>query len=430
MKKWLLLSTGVCFVLLAAMPLIIGAGVNYAVNLLLADSKALAAIGLSTSRFERSYATSALHLEFKPLLEEVVQPFKLVVRFKHGPLLGGKDAGLGLLGFNGEITSTPTPQLAGFSAEPLYQMEGAISFTGKAAFNDFYQPLTITLKEVQGQLGRGAGHGQLNWALKRLDYDGQMSQINWQSPQVQVNLADARMAKQVSLNEQGLSWFSRVSYKAFNAQLGTEHYWLQNGALGIARQSVTDRWQLSLVAEEAKSKTLQLHSLDANLALDKVPTPWILGMLGLYSSAPDSPESAQQAQALSRIYLTNPSELVVERVGAVQDGKSFWFSGRAELASLTTLPVDAWRAPDTLLGTLVGTGDIHLEKALVPLWAQAYLAGQSGQGQALSPAHIEVLAKAFAAQGLLTDEGERFSSTIAFKPGAITLNGKPLDLPF
>ena len=121
-----------------------------------------------------------------------------------------------------------------------------------------------------------------NWQAKRLDYEGRLSQLSWQSANFSLNLADTQIAKQVTLQPEGLSWFTRVAFKALNAQVQEDQYWLQRGAPGISGQlsggtpKAERAWHASLVAEEFKSKTLQLASLDANLALDQVPAEGLI----------------------------------------------------------------------------------------------------------------------------------------------------------
>lgn len=434
MKKFFLVAAGLLLSLAAALPLAVGLGLEQAVNRLLSELTRVDALALAASRYERGYASSQLDLEFKPLLNGAPQPLSLRVRFKHGPLLAGTQLQLGLLGLNAELTATSTAQLNVAKDEALYQLEGLINVWGAGSFTDCYNPLSLALQQGRGQWGRGEGRGRVNWQAQRVDYEGHLSQLSWQSPELSVNLADIDIAKQASLTADGAQWFSRLAFKALNAQLQNQQYWLQRGALGISRAgsaslATPERWQMSLVAEDFKAKHLQLTSLDANFALDQVPAAWLLPFAGLLFSAAPPEVFAAQAHALTQQHLKAPAGLLVERFGAVQEGKTFWLSGRVELATLAALPLEAWGAPEAVLGQLAGSGEVHLDKSLLPLWAKAYL-DNSSNGQTLSPAQIEVLAKAFVAQGMLTEAGEHYRTQVAFKAGEITLNDKPVVLPF
>ncbi|HMW73539.1 MAG TPA: DUF945 family protein [Cellvibrionaceae bacterium] len=436
MKKWLIVSASCVLSLAAALPMAVGLGLEPVVNLLVSGLTTQTALGLADSRFERGYANSQLSLTFKPLLDGAPQSLQLVVHFKHGPLLVGAGLELGLLGVTAQLKANPTAQVSTSGDEPVYQLDGRIDLSGAGSFTDRYSPLALTLQQGRGQWSRGEGAGRLNWQTKHLDYEGRLSQLSWQSPNFALNLADTTIAKQVSLRADGLSWFSRVAFKALNAQVQADHYWLQRGALGIGGQaSATDsapgRWQLSLVAEEFKAKAVQLASLDANLALDQVPSDALLPFAALMLSS-QAPEAwAQEANTLAQQYLKAPAELSIERLGAVQEGKTFWLSGRVDLAALAAMPQQAWQTAQGIATQLNGSGEIHLDKALLPLWAKAYLeASAGGNGQSLAPAQIEILAKAFVGQGMLTEEGANYSCKVVFNAGDISLNGKPMALPF
>jgi hypothetical protein len=440
MKKWLFVLAGLLLSLALALPLAIGLGLEQGVNLLLPQLTNNPAAAVVSSLFERGYGTSQLSLVLKPQLDGSPQSVSLLVHFRHGPLLTGGRLELGLLGINLDLKVAPSPQVTIAPDDPLYHLDGRIGLFGAATFVDHYNPISLNLAAGQGQWSRGEGAGRINWQAKRLDYEGRLSQLSWRSPNLVVNLADTQIAKQLSLSGYVINWFSRIAFKALNAQLQEQAYWLQQGALGISGQAsaalategldaVPARWQLSLVAEDYKSKAVQLTSLDANLALDQVPAAWLVGFAALASNPGSSEEFAGQAAALAKKHIKLPAELLIERIGAVQEGKTFWFTGRVPLAPLTTMPPAAWNSVEATLAQLSGNGEIHLEKTLVPVWAKSYLEA-SGNGQSFSPAQIEVLAKAFVGQGMLTEMGDHYSCKVGFKPGEITLNEKPVLLPF
>lgn len=435
MKKGLWVFAGLLVSLVAAMPLAVGIALEQAFNLLLRDLAATPAVGLGASRFERGYASSHLSIELRPLLDGTPQPLQLLIHLRHGPVLTGDHLTLGLLGVRLDLKAANTAQLQA-AQEELYHLDGRMDLWGAARFTDRYNPLSLNLVAGRGQWSRGEGAGRFNWQAKRLDYEGSLAQLSWQSPNLTINLADTQIAKQISLTNSGLSWFSRVAFKALNAQLQANDYWLQRGALGVSGQlngplqNNPHRWQMSLVAETFKSKAVQLTSLDANLALEQVPSDGLLAWAALALSPQAEQAYAEQAFSLAQRYLQGPAALVVERVGAVQEEKTFWLTGRVELAPLAALPVEAWRTSEDLMAQLTGAGEIHLDKTLLPIWAKTYLAASGDGGNNFSPAQIEVLAKAFAGQGMLTEVGDHYSCRVAFKPGALLLNDKPVAMPF
>ncbi|MFO1370126.1 MAG: DUF945 family protein [Marinagarivorans sp.] len=436
MKKWLLACAGLLVSLLLVLPLAMGIALEQAAKILVQGLADTPAVGLGASHFERGYSSSQLSLELNPLLDGAHQKLNLQVHFRQGPLLIGSNSAFGLMGVTLDLKAAPSAQLQSSTEESLYHLDGTLDLKGEGRFTDRYTPLSLNLSTGRGQWSRGEGAGRVNWQAKRLDYEGRLSQLSWQSANFSLNLADTQIAKQVTLQPEGLSWFTRVAFKALNAQVQEDQYWLQRGALGISGQlsggtpKAERAWHASLVAEEFKSKTLQLASLDANLALDQVPAEGLIPLAALVVS-PEPPEVfAEQAYEVAQQYLKPAAGFVIERLGAVQEDKPFWLSGRVELAPLADLPKDAWRTPAQVLSQLTGTAEIHLDKTLLPLWAKGYIEAANTGQPSLSSAQLEVLAKAFVGQGMLTDAGVQYSCNLRFKAGELSLNDKPLVLPF
>ncbi|RYZ98172.1 MAG: DUF945 family protein, partial [Moraxellaceae bacterium] len=423
--------------LIAATPFFIGMGVEYGFNLAVRALQAQPQVALGETTFKRGYLSSKIHMDFNLLLETQPQPLTLDVQVQHGPLLMGPSLAFGLLGMAGEIKAVAvTPQLTISSLDqPIYSWAANVGATGTGTFNDKYNPITLNFTQGQMQWSRGEGSGRLDVRLKRIDYEGHLAQLSWQSPDVVIQLADANIAKQIVLSPAGLTWFSRAAFKAMNAQWNGEHYWLKSGALGISRtdQAATERWQVSLVAEDFKSDSMQLTSLDANLALDQMPTSLVPALASLMLSHGNDATFHQQARELSREYSgSSHASLLIERFGALQEGKSFWFSASANLEHLLGLPENAWQDPQNLLSQLVASGEIHLQKELLRDWVQAYLAAHNSPGNqpSFSAAQIDVFTQAFMGQGMLSDEGSMYGSKLKFNAGDITLNDKPMALPF
>ncbi|HEY6529074.1 MAG TPA: DUF945 family protein [Cellvibrionaceae bacterium] len=437
MKKCLKIVALLALVIIAATPFFVGMGLEYGFNLALRALQVEPQVVLGEAKFKRGYLSSSVHVDFKLLLEAQPQSLTLDIHLQHGPLLMGPRLCFGLLNMAGEIkVAAVTPQLGvGSLDQPIYSWVGTIGATGTGAFSDHYNPATLNFKQGQMRWSRGEGTGRLDMRLKRIDYEGHLSQLSWQSPDITMQLADANIAKQIVLSSSGLSWFSRAAFKAMNAQWNGDHYWFKNGALGISRsdQAATERWQLSLVSEEFKSDSMQLTSLDANLALDQMPPHVLPALASLMLSHEDDATFYQQAAALSREYLSSsPASLLIERFGALQEGKSFWFSARAGLEHLLGLPQEAWQDPQILLSQLVGGGEVHLQKELLRSWVEAYLAARNSPGNQrnFSAAQIDVFTQAFMGQGMLSDEGSMYGSKLVFDAGEITLNSKPMALPF
>jgi hypothetical protein len=419
--------------LLAALPLCLGFALDYAFK------QAVNSLGLSDTHFERGYLSSRAQITLKPLLEGTPQPLSLDIQLQHGPLLLAPSLQLGVLGFTAEVKSTAaTPQLNVANInEPIYRLQGLIDLKGGGTFTDAYTAASLVLNNGQIQWSRGEGAGQLNLNLKRLTYEGRLSQLSWQAPNTLLNLGVPVISKEITLTPAGLNWLSRITFKALNAQWNAETFWLKNGALGLSRAPVpdahTEHLQLSLVAEDFKTPSLQLTVLDANFALNHLPTAWLQDLLTLNTIPLDEASYSQQAYALTQKHLINSqAEFMVDRLGALQAGKAFWFSGRADLAAAAALPQHTWQDPLSLLPQLAGAGEIHLEKGLLTEWVSSYIAAQNpgSAAQTLPPAQIELFAQAFVGQGMLSDEGAMYACKVVFKPGEVMLNGKPLALPF
>lgn len=437
MKKFSIFISIIALLIIALMPLCVGLAIEYGFKSTIGSLASTPEFAITDPQFERGYRTSKAHLILNTVLDGLAQQLSLDIQFQHGPLLLGAGFRGGLLAVNLQVNNvSPTDRFnVAMPEKPIYSLEGQLNFLGNCSFSDTYNPFSVMIQQGVGNLGGGQGSGRIDLRLQRLFYEGHLNQLNWHNPGFELQLADLNINKEISLSPTGLNWITRIAFQSARGSWNEETYELSKGAIGVARgiSEGKERWQLSLVADKLTSQVLNLDVVDANLALNRVPIEWVEQVLALTFSSADQNAYAQKVSQLTQTYLQpNNAQLVLERFGAVEAGKSFWFSGQTELAALLALPPEKWQSVQVLLKELEATGEIHLDKSLLSDWISTYLESQNGNGKGITmpAAQIGVFAQAFVGQGLLTDEGSLFSSKVQVKHGEITLNGLPMPLPF
>lgn len=434
MKKFVAIIIALLLLVSAALPLIIGWGLTFAARLAIESVPVSSAFAIEDVQINSGYFSSQYHLVLKPKIEGETQSIALDLQLQHGPVLNSPQITFGWLGAQLQATilkesehiKTQSAQL------PAYQLQGKIGFGADAEFTDRYQPLELIINGAKLHWDAGSGGGQFKLAQGKLTYQGQLGFLNFSSADFQINLAPAVVNKEVSISNTGeFSWLSRIAFTTGGGHLNREAFNLVNGAMGISRAPTDrhDRLQLSLVAEQFVAPGVALNVLDANFALHQLPKDWLMQLVEQLSQGhADNATLLQHMAGFKADFQRENSQLQIERFGAAVQDKPFWLTGQAPLAKLVAIPAESFADLSALLAVLEAKVDLTLDKALLVDGLKAYIDTQNPG--AMSLAQIEVLAQAFVAQGLFASTGEMYTTSLTLKPGEITLNDKPLPLPY
>lgn len=433
MKKIVAIISAVLLLVAVTLPLIMGWILTYAAKLAIQSVPVSSAFTINDVQINSGYFSSQYHLVLQSTIEGETQSIALDLQVQHGPVFRSPQVTFGWLGAQLQATVKDTAHIKIQSDQlPAYQLQGKISFSGDADFTDVYQPLELAINGAKIQWDAGGGSGRFNLAQGKLTYQGQLGFLYFSSANFQINLAQAVVNKEMALSNAGqLSWLSRIAFKTGDGQLNKEVFNLVNGAVGIssAPSNLHDRLQLSLVAEQFAATNVQLNVLDANFALHQLPKDWLTQVIDPISShATDNISFDRFMSGFAADFQRENSQLQIERFGAVVQEKPFWFSGQVPLAKLVSIPAESFADLAGLLAVLEAKVDLTLDQSLLVDGLKAYIDTQNPGAMARS--QIEVLAQAFVAQGLLTGTADMYTTTLILKPGEITLNDKPLPLPY
>ncbi|HEX6996986.1 MAG TPA: YdgA family protein [Gammaproteobacteria bacterium] len=387
--------------------------------------------------------------------EELAQRATIVVDIAHGPVAVGDGVHFGLSSFVARLD----PDTAGMGAllerlriPYLFEFRGR---TGLSGVLDFDADLpAFELDEPEGHLSfagatlegsldgtlleyrarsdhfRAAPSGQPSVALEGLrmsadvdvrsaylmlgTMDGEVDRLQVWDPAA-TSVLDAsgfRIAGEWRPNETGDRLDASLTYTLASAT-GTGNIDLADAALGVTVRDV------DLAAAQAYYETLQRAT----------------------ANGPRDPDVLlADLEPVIRRFLASSPSMVVEPLRFHWQGEPFDANVLIEIDGTALPPAGAFdvRSPAFWVGAVDATAQANVSKKLAEdVTARVLtlqLASALGGDGALPAEQLEHMARAQAGlmlvnlvtQGLLLDDGERYSTALEFRDGAVTINGNPL----
>lgn len=390
-----------------------------------------------------------------PAMDELFEDLSanLLVTIQHGPFLSLNGLSLGLLAAKADVSETLLrDHLIYNEDESLYSLAIDLSLFGNASYSDRIPEFKLRDMDT---ISFSGWHGSGSMSSSHYDYQGEMDSFTaaLDTEKFEVTSMTLAMEAEGSL----ITVLSTPFYDSYvdfaigsisvsNSATDDDIVSLKNfqisGTSDIGRDGQLMDVALSYGIEEMKAPGFNASDLLLKGQLNNLEKGFITAL----QKAGENPSALEQLGALFDGSIlpqlkASPEFNITELSGKIYEGG---FSGKmlTKLTGINDMPANMFD-PGYWLSKLVIDSSLEMEKASALWLAKTIMASQlqsnDDMSSLMSNTEIESMAaqQAEATVNMLTTQGmilvnskDNFEVTLSIKDGQVSLNGKPIPLPF